>query len=88
LFNKLAGLCKKQAGDIPILNTWQITSTSSKEQIMKRIIDYTRTQDGALTVALIFLLAGCAFALLHAFGGAGGSINLNAPLFTPLIAPF
>ena len=55
---------------------------------MKRIVEYTQTQDGALVVALIFLLAGCGFALLHAFGGAGSSINSVAPLIAPLFAPF
>ena len=51
---------------------------------MKRIIDFTKMQEGALVAALIFLLAGCGFALLHAFGGAGISISLIAPLVAPL----
>lgn len=55
---------------------------------MKRIMEYTKTQDGALAVALILLLAGCGFALLHAFGGAGNSINSVAPLIAPLFTPF
>ena len=55
---------------------------------MKRIIDYTKTQDGVLAVALVLLLAGCGFALLHAFGGAGAWNSLIAPLFAPLTAPF
>lgn len=51
---------------------------------MKRIVDFAKMQDGALAVALIILLAGCGIALLHAFGGAGASINSAAPLFAPL----
>ena len=48
---------------------------------MKRMVDYTKMQNSALTIALVFLLAGCAFALLQAFGGASSSISLIAPLF-------
>ena len=51
---------------------------------MKRIIDYTKMQDGVLAAALILLLAGCGFALLQAFGNAGTSLSLIAPLFAPL----
>ena len=51
---------------------------------MKRIIDYTKTQNSALAVALLFILAGCGFALLRAFGGADSSISLIAPLFVTI----
>jgi len=48
---------------------------------MKRIIDYTKTQDGKLAGALLFLVAGCGFALFHAVSGGEISTSLIAPLF-------
>jgi outer membrane lipopolysaccharide assembly protein LptE/RlpB len=51
---------------------------------MKRISNRTIKVDGALAIALIFLLAGCGFALLHAFGGPGASSSLIAPLFATI----
>ena len=50
---------------------------------MNRFTYCTKTQDGALAVALIILLVGCGIALLHAFGGAGASISSVAPLIAP-----
>ncbi|MEO8100955.1 MAG: hypothetical protein ABI790_00415 [Betaproteobacteria bacterium] len=43
---------------------------------MKRFIENTSTQNGALAIALIVLLAGCGFALVQAFGGAEISSSL------------
>jgi len=51
---------------------------------MKRITDCTKTVNGALAIALVLLLAGCGFALLQAFGGAGVSSSLVAPLFATI----
>jgi hypothetical protein len=84
LFNNSAGLCKKKPGNVLILTVWKTSTISSKESIMRRITDCTKTVDGALAAALIFLLAGCGFALLHAFGGAGVSSSLIAPLFATI----
>lgn len=51
---------------------------------MKRIIDFFKTQDGVLAGALVFLLAGSGFALLHALTEASASIGLVAPILTSL----
>lgn len=50
---------------------------------MKRILDYTKSLDGKLAVALVFMLAGSGFALLNAFGVDGASLSLTTPWYPP-----
>ena len=57
------------------------TTHSIQEIFMKRIIDYSKTQDGALAGALFSLVVGCGFVLLHAVGAGDASTSLIAPLF-------
>jgi outer membrane lipopolysaccharide assembly protein LptE/RlpB len=51
---------------------------------MKHAIDYPKKLDGVLAIALIILLAGCGFALFHAFAGASASSSLIAAPFVPI----
>jgi len=49
---------------------------------MKRLIAYTTSQQGSLTIVLAAIVLGSAFAMLHAFGGANPAA-LVAPIFLP-----
>ena len=50
---------------------------------MKRMIDYTTSQQGSLTIALAAIVIVSVLALLHAFGGASAPTALMAPIFLP-----
>lgn len=50
---------------------------------MKRMIDYTTSQQGSLTFALAVIVVASVWALLHAFGGASIPTALVAPIFLP-----
>ncbi|MBL8522248.1 MAG: hypothetical protein JNN20_01030 [Betaproteobacteria bacterium] len=50
---------------------------------MKRIIDYTTSQQGSLTIVLAAMVVVSVFAMLHAFGGASAPTALVAPIFLP-----
>lgn len=47
---------------------------------MKRNGNHTKLSGRALAFALLIIVAGSSFSMLHAFNGAGSSIGLLAPI--------